>query len=313
MMKATKILILCNNRVAIPALQALQRAGMLCGIGVPEGNAEVIDFCTMFSKQSGIPLLIMKKENFHFEIMEMINRHTPQYCFTMTFPWKIPSEILEKYQGLFYNFHYGLLPEMRGADPVFESLRSGAKETGITVHSIDKKIDTGSIIIKKIQPISSTMTYGMLSTHLSWLGANLLNELLLLLHDGYKGIVQDHSKAKYFARPGIKDVCISWETSDAQVVEALVRACNPWNKGAYTQWNGWNIRVVEATLIEKTTEDVHSPGTILSMDKENGLIVQCAQNTQLRLDIIYTDEGFMSGYKLGAFGLKIGDRFILNY
>jgi len=312
-MKAPKVLVLCNSRIAIPALQALQGAHMICAIGVPEGNTDVIDFCTMLSKQSGIPLFIMKKENFQIEIMEMIKRNTPQYCFTMTFPWKIPAEILEKNQNLFYNFHYGLLPEMRGADPVFESLRSGAKETGITVHSIDKKIDTGSIIVRKTLPISSTMTYGMLSTHLSWLGANLLNELLMLLKDSYQGIVQDYTKAKYFAKPGIKDVCISWETSDAQVVEALIRACNPWNKGAYTQWNGWNIRVVEATIVEKTMGGLHPPGKVLSIDIANGLIVQCAQNTQLKLDIIYTDEGFMSGYKLGAFGLKKGDRFILNY
>lgn len=311
-MKAGKIAVLCNNRMAIPALQALQAAGMLCAIGVPEGNTDVIDFATMLSKQAGIPLLILTKQQFHLQIQEMIGKNSPQYCFTMTFPWKMPSEILEQDQALFYNFHYGLLPEMRGADPVFESLRSGAKETGITVHSIDKKIDTGSIILKKTLPISSNMTYGILSTHLSWFGANLLNELLLLLNSGYQGVTQDHSKAKYFAKPGAKDVCISWETSDAKVVDALVRACNPWNKGAYTQWNGWNIRIVEATIVEKEMDKPHSPGTILSLDMENGLIVQCNNNTQLRVDIIYTDEGFMSGYKLGAFGLKKGDQFIWN-
>lgn len=312
MMKATKILVLCNNRMAIPALQALQSAGMLCAVGIPEGNTDVIDFCTMLSKQSGIPLFIMKKENFHIKITEMISSSNPQYCFTMTFPWKIPSEILKTHPSLFYNFHYGLLPEMRGADPVFESLRSSWKETGITVHAIDKKIDTGAIIKRKTLPLNSNMTHGMLSTQLSWLGANLLNELLLSLNDGYQGTIQDQSKAKYFEKPNIKDVCISWKTSDAQTVEALVRACNPWNKGAYTQWNGWNIRVVEATIIEKKINDLYSPGTILSIDTENGLVVQCDQNTQLRLDIIYTDEGFMSGHKLSIFGLKKGDRFLLN-
>lgn len=309
-MKAVKIAVLCNNRMAIPALQALHAARLLCAVGVPEGNTDVIDFCTMLSKQSGIPLLILKKNEFHLQIQEMILRNTPHYCFTMTFPWKIPAEIVKKYPSLFYNFHYGLLPEMRGADPVFESLRSGAQETGITVHSIDNKIDTGAIILRKTLPISSSLTHGMLSTHLSWLGANLLNELLLLLNDGYQGVVQDHSKAKYFAKPGAEDVCISWETSEARIVDALVRACNPWNKGAYTQWNGWNIRIVEATIVERTTEQPYTPGTILSIDIENGLIVQCDKNTQLRLNIIYTDEGFMSGDKLGVFGLKKGDRFI---
>ncbi|MDF2934571.1 MAG: hypothetical protein K0R36_3902 [Chryseobacterium sp.] len=311
-MKTTiKITVLCNNRMAIPALQALQAMGLLCAVGVPEGNTDVIDFCTMLSKQSGIPLVIMNKENFRVQIQELIVKNNPQYIFTMTFPWKVQAEILEKYPGIFYNFHYGLLPEMRGADPVFETLRSNAKETGITIHAIEDKIDTGAIILKKILPITSNMTHGILCTHLSWLGANLINELLTLLNNGFKGIKQEHLKAKYYTKPAATDVCISWQKLDAQTIECLTRACNPWNKGAYTQWNGWNIRVVETSIVEKIKDHhLDPPGTILSLNEESGLIVKCHNGTQIRLDIIYTDEGFMSGHKLSAFGLKKGSRFV---
>ncbi|RZJ81306.1 MAG: hypothetical protein EOO20_25275, partial [Chryseobacterium sp.] len=287
----------------------LHASGQLCAMGVPENNEDIIDFCTMLSKQSGIPLIILKKENFPAQIEELIEKIKPRYIFTMTFPWKVPSEILERHPSTFYNFHYGLLPEMRGADPVFETLRSNAKETGITVHAIEDKIDTGDIILKKILPVTSDMTHGILCTHLSWLGANLLNELLPLLNNGSKGTQQDHAQSKYYSRPGASDVCISWQKSDAQSIEALSRACNPWNKGAYTQWNGWNIRVVEATIIKNIKDQPDLPGTILSLNKEDGLIVQCDNKTQMRIDIIYTDEGFMSGHKLSAFGLKKGSRF----
>jgi len=295
--------------MAIPALQSLNASGQLCAMGVPENNEDIIDFCTMLSKQSGIPLIILKKENFPAQIEELIEKIKPQYIFTMTFPWKVPAEILERHPSTFYNFHYGLLPEMRGADPVFETLRSNAKETGITVHAIEDKIDTGDIILKKILPVTSVMTHGILCTHLSWLGANLLNELLPLLNNGFQGTQQDHAQSKYYSKPGANDVCISWQKSDAQSIEALSRACNPWNKGAYTQWNGWNIRVVEATITENIKDQPDLPGTILSLNKEDGLIVQCDNKTQMRIDIIYTDEGFMSGHKLSAFGLKKGNRF----
>jgi len=295
--------------MAIPALQSLHASRQLCAMGVPENNTDIIDFCTMLSKQSGIPLIILKKEKFSAQIEELIDKIKPRYIFSMTFPWKIPSEILGRHQSIFYNFHYGLLPEMRGADPVFETIRGNAKETGITVHAIEDKIDTGSIMLKKILPVTSDMTHGILCTHLSWLGANILNELLPLLYNGFQGNKQDHSQSKYYSKPGANDVCISWQKSDAQSIEALSRACNPWNKGAYTQWNGWNIRVVEATIIEKIMDQPDLPGTILSLNKEDGLIVQCDNKTQIRIDIIYTDEGFMSGHKLSAFGLKKGSRF----
>lgn len=308
-MTIAKISVLCNNRMAIPALQSLHASRQLCAMGVPENNTDIIDFCTMLSKQSGIPLIILKKEKFSAQIEELIDKIKPRYIFSMTFPWKIPSEILGRHQSIFYNFHYGLLPEMRGADPVFETIRGNAKETGITVHAIEDKIDTGSIMLKKILPVTSDMTHGILCTHLSWLGANILNELLPLLYNGFQGNKQDHSQSKYYSKPGANDVCISWQKSDAQSIEALSRACNPWNKGAYTQWNGWNIRVVEATIIEKIMDQPDLPGTILSLNKEDGLIVQCDNKTQIRIDIIYTDEGFMSGHKLSAFGLKKGSRF----
>lgn len=310
MMTASKIVVLCNNRMAVPALQALASQGRLCALGVPEANTDVIDFCSMLSKQSGIPLLIIKKENLSAQLEELITKTNAQFIFTMTFPWKIPAEVLNKHQGKFYNFHYGLLPEMRGADPVFESIRSDAKETGITVHAIENKIDKGAIILKKILPLSINMTHGVLCTNLSWLGANLLSELLILLKNDSKGIKQDEVNAKYFAKPEAADVCISWQKHDAKTIEALSRACNPWNKGAYTQWNGWNIRVVEATVINETSHQSEIPGTILSLDENNGLIVKCNNETQLRLDIIYTDEGFMSGHKLFAFGMKKGSRFV---
>ncbi|SFT68626.1 methionyl-tRNA formyltransferase [Chryseobacterium formosense] len=296
--------------MAIPAIQTLASEGQLCALGVPEGNTDVIDYCIMLSKQSGIPLLIIKKENLSTQLEELIIKRNAQFIFTMTFPWKIPAEVLNKHHSKFYNFHYGLLPEMRGADPVFESIRSGAKETGITVHVIEKKIDKGAIILKRILPLTINMTHGILCTNLSWLGANLLSELLVLLNNDSRGIKQDEDYANYYAKPSAEDVCISWQKYDAKTIEALSRACNPWNKGAYTQWNGWNIRVVEATVISENSHQSEIPGTILSLDKDNGLIVKCNNETQLRLDIIYTDEGFMSGHKLFAFGMKKGSRFV---
>ncbi|WP_294247728.1 formyltransferase family protein [uncultured Chryseobacterium sp.] len=310
MKNSDKIAVLCNNRMAFPALQSLQAAGRLCAVGVPGNNTEVIDFCTMLSRQSGIPLFIMNGQNQHTQIKEMMEISDAGAVFTMTFPWKIPAEIIDLYPGTFYNLHYGLLPEMRGADPVFETIRSRAGQSGITVHAIGRDIDKGNIILKKNIPVTADMTHGALCTHLSWLGAHLLNELLNLLQSHYKGTEQDEDQARYYPKSGASDVCISWGNQDAESVEALTRACNPWNKGAYTQWNGWNIRVVEAVVIQNVNHHTEPAGTIVSLDQENGLVVQCNHNSFLRLDIVYTEEGFMSGHKLSAFGLRKGQQFV---
>lgn len=310
MISTSKIAVLCNNRMAFPALQALHAAGRLCALGVPANNLDVIDFCSMLSKQSGIPLFTMTPESCTSDIKSMMSISGAGVVFTMTFPWKISSEILTLYPGIFYNFHYGLLPEMRGADPVFETIRSRSRESGITVHVIDRFIDKGAIILKKNITVTQEMTHGVLCTHLSWLAANLLNELLNLLQNNFQGLAQNEESARYYPKPGASEVCISWEKNNAETIEALARACNPWNKGAYTQWNGWNIRILEATPVNNVNHTTGTPGTILYLDKENGLIVQCNHNSHLRLDIVYTEEGFMSGHKLSAFGLREGEKFL---
>lgn len=300
-----RIAVLCNNRMAVPALQTLQGMGKLCALGLPENNTDIMDYCAAFSAQTGIPKQLFRKENLAEQLRSWISTHRADVVFMMTFPWKIPGEVLGSTVP-FYNFHYGLLPGMRGADPVFECLRQQKKESGITVHAVDTGIDRGAVLFCQTMPLPEDTTHGMLCTRLSYLAAHMVPEVLAAL--GKDPVPQDETGAAYFKRPGIADVCIRWETQDATSAAALVRACNPWNKGAYMQWNGWNVRAVDATPLPGNTATV-LPGTVIAIGGEAGLCVQCKDNTQLKIDIIYTDEGFMAGHRLLGFGMKKGDRF----
>jgi len=302
------IVIFCNHRMAFAAIQTVHSTGRLSGIAIPANNDDIRDFCMAFTSQTGINMILLEKEKLETQLQELTTKTDLKYIFTMTFPWKIPSEIIKQHPNLFYNFHYGLLPEMRGADPVFESIRQQKKETGITVHAIENEIDKGAVILKKVVPLNIPVTHGTLCTNLSYLGSQIIPELLILLENNTKGIPQEETLSNYYKRPNASDVCINWKDQDARAAEALIRACNPWNKGAYTQWNGWNIRILEASLTSYKSEQSLKPGTILNINEEKGLIVQCYNNTQLRINIVYTDEAFMSGHKLLIFGIKNGDQ-----
>jgi len=303
------IVVLCNNRLAFPAIQTLHSLGRLHTIGVPSDNEDVKAFCSVFAAKTGIRLIWIEKTKLKIQLEEIVKTPDLKNIFTMTFPWKIPEEIIEENPNTFYNFHYGLLPEMRGADPVFESIRKQKSETGISVHAVEKDIDKGRVILKKTLPLHSDLTYGMLCTNLSYLASYILPELFILLHNNDKGLAQDEKLATYYKKPTITDVSIQWEHQDSKSIQALVNACNPWNKGAYTQWNGLNIRIVEVSQTSANTDYTKPPGTILEINESNGLIIQCYNNTQLRINTVYTEEGFMSGHKLLAFGIKNGEQF----
>jgi len=84
-------------------------------------------------------------------------------------------------------------------------------------------------------------------------------------------IDQDHTKAKYYHRPELEDVTINWEKQESHQIYALVKACNPWNNGAYTSVRGIMLRLVEVTLPDEGIEEGKTPGTIIKADQMEGI------------------------------------------
>jgi phosphoribosylglycinamide formyltransferase-1 len=70
------------------------------------------------------------------------------------FLWLVPETILEKYKGRIVNIHPALLPDYGGkgmyGDAVHRAvIKSGDKESGITIHFVDNHYDQGDIIFQE--------------------------------------------------------------------------------------------------------------------------------------------------------------------
>jgi methionyl-tRNA formyltransferase len=296
--------------MALQAIIQLANQGVLAGVAFPEDNADVkAELQHLFGENNPI-ICHLKKENFTNQSIFWLNQIQADYIFVMTFPWKFQPQLLNVYSNRFYNFHYGLLPENRGADPVFESIRSLHTETGITVHLVTEEIDKGPILAVQKIPLDNKITHGWLCTSLSMVGAQICNALVPFLHKENQSalVPQPAGQGKYFPRPALKDVTIDWENMSGKQIHALVRACNPWNKGAYTFCNGWNFRIVSTSLLEKKAEPGLLPGTITNLNGSHGIQVVTKDGGMIKINIFYSDEGFFEGVSLIEFGLKVGDR-----
>lgn len=69
------------------------------------------------------------------------------------FLWLVPESILEKYPGRIINIHPALLPAYGGkgmyGDAVHKAvIKNKEKESGITIHYVNKKYDEGDIIFQ---------------------------------------------------------------------------------------------------------------------------------------------------------------------
>lgn len=76
------------------------------------------------------------------------------------------------------NIHPSYLPDFRGADAAFAALYHGVKETGFTIHYMERKIDTGPIIAQEKLRIRAGDSLFSLNVRLWMHGAKLLTKSL---------------------------------------------------------------------------------------------------------------------------------------
>jgi methionyl-tRNA formyltransferase len=303
-----RIAILCNDRLGFPALQQILPSGLVVAAGTSNHQSETRMVLEQLCKHSNVPLQEFDRENFEAKLTEWITRHRPDVVLVKTFPFRIPASVLGIPKYGFINFHYAPLPEFRGPNPLFWMIRNRAPKGGVSVHKMSAEMDTGDILLQQEVFLSPDHTFGMFVGELAYAGAGLTMQLLNALQKNtLQPVPQDHEKAKWYSRTKPADLFIDWKTMDAADVRALVKACNPWNKGAAVRFKGWTFALTEVSLADVPVNENTPAGTIISLDAEKGCSIACKDGKAIRADIIYTQEGFFTGLQLSTFGLKAGD------
>jgi methionyl-tRNA formyltransferase len=83
------------------------------------------------------------------------------------------------------NIHTGITPEYRSADPIFWALYRGEPEkVGVTIHYIDRGVDTGSIIHQETVPVYAEDSLATISVRCIRRGAELYSRALAEIENG---------------------------------------------------------------------------------------------------------------------------------
>lgn len=310
-MNEVRALILCNNPIALPGIREFLFYGKTGAIVTTSRNKEMQHILRQLLEGTGVPLLLVNKKDYKEQLISAIKEHNISVGLLMTFPFILTQEILELPEKGFINFHYGLLPACRGPQPILRHLLNNDTEAGITLHKVDEGIDTGPIIIQEKLTIEENDTYGIVQSKLAYLAAKQAASLLKIMSYGkiIPAVPQDETKANYYEMPTAKELTIDWRTMTGGQIVRLVNACNPWNKGAGTVINDWLIGVTEAEITGESDIQETLPGTIIDCNSEKGLIVKTVDNKILRMNVVYTNEGYFSGSRLLFFGIKAGMQF----
>jgi methionyl-tRNA formyltransferase len=304
-----RIAILCNDRIALPALDYLLTTGSVVAVGMPDRIHETQVIIKNKCLHANVPFQLFNKKNLETDILNWLHNCKPDVVFVKTFPFLIPVNALTVPAHGFINFHYAPLPAWRGSNPLFWMLRNGETTGGVTIHEMNAAYDSGDILSEQSLPIAHNINFGIFYTQLAYVGLQLTVDLLNNLQKGtLKKKEQDHTKAKWYGHPSPSDLFIDWQTMAAEEIIALVKACNPWNKGAGTRWKGWPFGITYASVSELHATQNTKPGTILSIDADTGFTIASKDGKAIVAEVVYCEEGFYPGYCMSAFGLQKHDQ-----
>jgi methionyl-tRNA formyltransferase len=307
--KVMKIAILCNDRLGFPAIHQLIPYRIIVAVGttnrVPETRIALKHLCD----QGAIPLHLFSNKDLEETMTKWLDQYQPDVVLVKTFPFKIPKTVLSVPKYGFINFHYAPLPAFRGSNPLFWMIRNGIKDGGVTIHKMDESFDTGEILLQHPVMITPETNYGLAISQLAATGAALTGNLLQgLLNNSLQSIKQDSSQATWYGRPKVDDLTIKWSEMNASDIYYLVNACNPWNKGAVVRYKGWIFALTDVSVSNFPVPEGTAPGSILRINEQDGLIISCKSNQAIRVNVVYTEEGFFGGFRIRNFGLLLGNQ-----
>ena len=208
-----------------------------------------------------------------------------------------------------FNLHAALLPQYRGAAPINWAVINGERVTGVTTFMIDKKIDTGGVILRQEYRISPEDTAGDVHDALMEIGSDLVEQTVQGLIEGnvetrvQKSFIQGSELLKP-APKLTRELChIDWNDSTRNILN-LIRGLNPY-PAAFTELvkdgKVQQLKVFRAVAhiipgLTGTPGTIHSDGkTFLAVETADGAVdlTDVQLQGKKRMDV----KAFLAGFR----------------
>ena len=263
-------LIECNHEIV----------GVVTGEDKKVGRKQVLTEppVKIFAKKHNIKVYQFKK--IRAEGVDVLKAMKADIFVTCAYGQILSEEILNASKFGTINVHFSLLPKYRGACPVQAALLCGETKTGVTIMKTDVGIDTGDIIKQESIEIEKDDNTETLLFKLSFIGANLIKDVL---NDFEKGSVQFQKQIgdfPYFSMIKKEDGLIDFNKSSNDI-NNMIRAYFIW-PNAYCKLNDKTLKIFKATEILFEDNKNYKVGEIVHADKF-GIIVKCGNKSFLKL------------------------------
>ena len=104
------------------------------------------------SKKSKIKNIYIKyssKIKFESRLLKLLKKENIDLICLAGFMKVLSGSVIKKINRPILNIHPSLLPKYKGLDTHYRAIKNKEKYSGATVHMVDKKLDSGKIILQK--------------------------------------------------------------------------------------------------------------------------------------------------------------------
>ena len=181
------------------------------------------------AKKNKIEILVLKNLNSTRNIKKIL-KFKSNFLVSMSYDQIFGIKLNNFFKDAIINCHAGNLPFYRGRNILNWALINDEKKFGITVHFIDRKIDTGDIILKKIFQIKDSDTYTSLLKICYRECPKLLYQAIKMIQKNELKLITQksiHPKGSYFRKRKIGDEIINWDHSSRKIFNFTRAICKP--------------------------------------------------------------------------------------
>ncbi len=235
------------------------------------------------------------------EFVKVIKSLEPDYVISGYYGKIFKEQILSIPPKGCINIHPTGLPRFRGLSPYFSHMLFGDDRNYITMHWLDRGVDTGDIIAQASVEILPSDTGFICGHRLTEAGAAMFRKYWPLVKEGKAPrIKQDESQASNFNFSW--DIAeINWQESNVQIWN-LVRCLTKPLGGAWTMIGGYKMHVWAVKTVDPSDELPNQdakPGSVLALTGK-GIWVQCGKGQLEIVDASLDDRPDMTPFELVA-------------
>lgn len=227
---------------------------------------------------NGIPFLV--HENINSEkFLDEIAGYDCDILVSMSFNQIFKDQIINLCAGGIINCHAGKLPFYRGRNVLNWALINDETEFGVTVHYVDRGVDTGDIVRQECYEITDEDDYStLLSRSYEYCADVLYKSLSDLLNGQVKRKVQEdiHPVGFYCSQRRVGDEILDWNQTSRDIFNFVRAICEP-GPQARTYLCDTEVKINKLVLIPEAPAYKGIAGAVLGIE-DGCLLVKTADS-----------------------------------